>query len=172
MPEVFLDLFGAEDVLAGYLGYMAMFMAFLTSVYAILAVQGLRTEETSGRGEPVLATPVGRRAWLGTNLAVTASAVVVLMVVTGAATGVGAAIVTGDGAHVAELSLAHLNQVPAVLVVLGVAALLFGVLPRAIPATWAIVGYGMFVGTFGPMLALPQAAHDLSPFRRRGINIT
>jgi ABC-2 type transport system permease protein len=63
-----------------------------------------------------------------------------------------------------ELTLAHGNHAPAALVVLGVAALFLGVLPRAIPVTWVLVGYGLFVGTFGPMMDLPQAAFDLSPF--------
>ena len=165
LPDVFIDLFGgAEEMVAGYLAYMAVFMSYVVAAFAILAVQSLRAEETRGRAEPILATPVSRRTWLATNLGVTAAAVVVLMAVIGAATGIGAAIVTGDGHHIGDLLLAHLNHVPAVLVVLGVAALLFGVLPRAIAVTWVIVGYGLVVGTFGPMLELPDAAYDLSPF--------
>jgi ABC-2 type transport system permease protein len=164
MPAVFTDLFGAESIVAGYLGYMAVFLAFLTGVYAILAVQGLRNEETSGRGEPVLATPISRSAWLGTTLAVTVAGVTVISAATGAASGIGAAVVTGDGRYVSELIATQLNLVPAVLVVLGVATLLFGAAPRAIPATWAVVVYAMVVGTFGPMLDLPQLAFDLSPF--------
>ena len=164
LPEVFTDLFGAEDVLAGYLGYMAIFMAFLVSAYAVMAVQGLRAEETGGRADPVLATPVSRWAWLGAHLAVIAGAVVVITAVTGLATGVGAALVTGDAAHVWELTAAHLNHAPAVLVVLGVAAALFALLPRAISATWALIGYGVVVGTFGPLMDLDQLAYNLSPY--------
>jgi ABC-2 type transport system permease protein len=164
LPEVFVELFGAEDMVAGYLAYMATFMAFLASAYAILAVQGLRTEETSGRLEPVLATPVSRWTWFGANLTVSAAAVVVIMAVTGLGTGLGAALVTGDAAHIWELTAAHLNQVPSVLVVLGIAALLFGVLPRILAVTWVLVGYGLVVGTFGPLLDLPAAAYNLSPF--------
>ena len=164
LPEVFSELFGAADVLAGYLGYMAVFMSYLVSAYAVIAVQGLRAEETSGRADPVLATPVSRWAWLGSHLAVVAVAVVGLTAVTGVATGLGAAIVTGDTAHIGELTAAHLNHTPAALVVLGIAALLFAVLPRAISATWVVVGYGVIVGTFGPLMDLGQAAYNLSPF--------
>jgi ABC-2 type transport system permease protein len=165
MPEAFVELFGGVEVaLAGYLAYMAVFMAFVVSVFVVLAVQGLRAEEISGRGEPVLATPVSRVAWLGANVAVTAAGVVVMMLAAGVGTGVGAALVTGETQHVGELTVAHLNHVPAVWVVLGVAVLLYGLLPRAVPATWVIVGYGMLVGTFGPLLDLPEAAYDLSPF--------
>jgi ABC-2 type transport system permease protein len=164
MPEVFRELFGEEDLLAGYLGYMARFMALLTSVYAVLAVSGLRAEETGGRAEPLLAAPIGRRTWLGTNLAVIAGGVVGITAATGLATGIGAAAVTGDVAHLWELTVAHLSFVPAVLVVLGVAAALFGALPSAVAATWAVLAYGMIVGTFGTLLDLPQAVFDVSPF--------
>ena len=166
MPPVFVELFGgAANMVAGYLAYMATFMAYLVAAYAILAVRSLRNEETGGRAEPVLSTPVSRWGWLGSNLAVTAGAVVLIKAVTGAATGLGAAAVTGDARHVWELTVAHLNQVPAVLLVLGVAALLFGALPRAVAAAWVLVGYSFVVGTFGPLLDLPQAAYNLSPFQ-------
>ncbi|GAB4250720.1 MAG: exporter of polyketide antibiotics [Thermoleophilia bacterium] len=165
LPEAFVVLFGdAEDMLAGYLAYMAVFMAFLAGVYAVLAVQGLRGEETSGRGEPVLATAVSRWAWMGGHLLVTAAGVVVLLAATGAATGLGAAAVTGDWSHLWELTAAHLNQIPAVFVVLGLAAFLFGVAPRAVPIAWVLVVYGVIAGTFAPMLDLPQLVYDLSPF--------
>lgn len=164
LPEAFLDLFGAQEALAGYLGYMAVFMSYLVAVYAILAVQGLANEEASGRAEPLLATPVSRGSWLCSNVAVTAAGVAVMLTATGAATGTGAWIVTGDASFLWELTAAHLNQVPAVLVVLGLATLAFGLAPRAVPATWAVVAYALIVGTFGRLLDLPQVALGLSPF--------
>ena len=165
LPDVYAELFGGGDqLLAGYLAYMAVFMAYLVAAFAVTAVQGLRSEETGGRLEPVLATPVGRWTWLGSNLAVIAGAVVVMMAVAGFFSGVGAALVTGDVRHLWELTVAHLNQVPAVWVVLAMATLLFGVLPRAVPAAWALVAFGLIAGTFGPLLDLPEAVLDLSPF--------
>jgi ABC-2 type transport system permease protein len=165
LPDVFVELFGGtDDLVAGYLAYMAVFMAFLAAAYTVTAMQSLRGEETGGRAEPVLATPVSRTVWLASNLAVTATAIVALLAIAGLATGLGATIVTGDGSHVGEMILAHLNQVPAVWVVLGVAAMLFGVLPRGVPAAWALVAFGMIAGTFGPLLDLPDAVLELSPF--------
>jgi ABC-2 type transport system permease protein len=165
LPEVFAELFGGGDqLLAGYLAYMAQFMAYLTAAYAVTVVQGLRGEETGGRLEPVLATPVSRWTWLASNLAVTAGAIVVLMAIAGFSTGVGALLVTGDAVHLWELTLAHLNQVPAVWVVLGVGVLLLGVAPRAVPAAWALVAFGLLAGTFGMLLDLPEAVLELSPF--------
>lgn len=164
MPEVFTELLGSgEGLLAGYFGYMAMFMAYLAGTFAILAIQGVRNEETSGRAEPVLATGIGRTRWLGSNVLVTIYGIVLLMFVAGIATGIGAALVTGSSSYIIELALAHLNQVPAVLVLLGVAAFLFGIFPRAIMAAWALLGFSVFIGTFGKLFNVPEL-FNLSPF--------
>lgn len=165
MPEALLAVFGGtEDVLAGYLAYMTTFMAYIVSMYAVLAVQALRGEETGGRAEPLLATPLSRRRWLWSNVGIVAAGVVVMLLATGVATGVAAAAVTGDTTHVWALTVAHLNQVPAVFVVLGLAVLLLGTIPRLLQAAWAVIVYGVLVGSFGPMLDVPDLAYDLSPF--------
>lgn len=53
-------------------------------------------------------------------------------------------------------------------VVLGVATLLYGLLPRALAAVWALVGLSLVVGFFGPMLDLPDGASYLTPFGHVG----
>lgn len=169
LPGVIEDLFGAEDLVAGYLGVMALLLAIMVAVYAVLAVQSVRTEETSRRGEAVLALPVSRRTWLTVSTAVTAAGVVAMSVVLGAANGLGAAVTTGEAHYVGDLTLAQLNMVPPVLVVLGVATLLFGARPRGIGATWAVVGYAFLASTFGELLDLPQPAYDLSPFEHSAL---
>ncbi|MHB8050676.1 MAG: ABC transporter permease [Coriobacteriia bacterium] len=165
MPEALLVVLGgAENITAGYLAYMGVFMATIVAVYAVLALQGLRAEETGGRGEPILATAVSRWSWLGANLLVGAIGVVVIMAVAGAMTGLGAASALGNNSLIWDVTAAHLNHVPPVLVVLGVAALLFGLLPRATGAAWAVVAYGFMMGTFGALMDLPEVAFTLSPF--------
>jgi ABC-2 type transport system permease protein len=49
--------------------------------------------------------------------------------VVGLTTGTGAAVSVGDSSYVGEMTVAHLAHAPGVLVLLGMAALLFGVLP-------------------------------------------
>jgi ABC-2 type transport system permease protein len=73
-------------------------------------------------------------------------------------------VVTGDPSLVGDLAVAHLAQLPAVLAVLALAALLLGWAPRAVAAAWAVVGFAVFAGTFGAMLELPSWATGLSPF--------
>lgn len=164
MPPELRAVLGEGDVLAGYFNIMAVVMALLASSYGISAVLGFRVEETSGRLEAVLATAVDRMRWLGSNLLVVLVGVGVILAVAGLATGVGAWFVTGESEHVVEILLTNVNQGPAVMVVLGLAAALFGVEPKAIGASWLVVAYGLFVITFASLIQVPEAARNASPY--------
>jgi ABC-2 type transport system permease protein len=48
--------------------------------------------------------------------------------------------------------------------VVAVGVALFGLLPRATRAAWFVATGAVLVGLFGPLLDLPQAVTDLSPF--------
>ncbi|WP_280418792.1 ABC transporter permease [Nocardia carnea] len=167
LPDQVVDVMGgdASRMLDGYLGTMAFFDALLVTVFAILAVQSLRTEETTGRTEPVLATATGRVVWFAGYLGVAALGVLALLAATGLALGIALALSVGDAGYVVDGLVSHLVFAPAVLLVLAIAALLYGVLPQAIGATWALFGFALIVGFFGPIMDLPQWVHDLSPFQ-------
>ncbi|SFP31454.1 ABC-2 type transport system permease protein [Actinomadura madurae] len=159
---------GSRDLVAGYLGTMGLTMAFAVTVFAVLAVQAVRAEESAGRTEPVLATAVSRTGWLGGNLAVTAIAVPWLLFLAGLGTGAAAAIGTGDAALLWKTTLGHIAHAPAVWLLLAAAGLLYGALPRALPIVWAALGYGVVAGLFAPVLDLPDGAVRISPFAHVG----
>jgi ABC-2 type transport system permease protein len=164
--EELIDVLGGDpaNLLAGYLSVIALVDALMVSVFMVLGVHALRSEETRGRAEPVLATATGRRAWFGGYLTVLALGGVGLLLVVGAVIGVAAALSVDEPAYLWEMIVAHLAHAPALLVLLGFAALLFGVAPRAVGVTWAVFGYGMFFGFFGPLMQPPQWVYNLSPF--------
>jgi len=165
LPETLLTaLGGQQDVVDGYLGMLAIMYALTVGIYAILAVQGLRGEETRGRLEPVLATATSRWVWLGGHLAVVALGVLVILLAAGVGTAVGASVATGEWTTVGELVLAHVAHTPAVLLILAIAGLLYGFLPRLIGVTWVALAWGLLTGVFGPVLKLPGWTYDLSPF--------
>ena len=170
MSQDRIEMFGGsvDTLLDGYLGVITLFTAAYTGIMVVLGVQAVRSEETKGRAEPVLATATSRWAWFGSYLAVISLGLVGLLLVAGFATGTGAAVSADDGSHVWDVTAAHLAHAPGVLVLLGIAALLFGVLPRTIGATWVVLGYSLFVGLFGTIMDLPQWAHNLSPMEHIG----
>ena len=170
MSQDRIEMFGGsvDTLLDGYLGVITLFTAVLAGIMVVLGVQAVRSEETKGRAEPVLATATSRWAWFGSYLAVISLGLVGLLLVAGFATGTGAAVSVGDGSYIWDVTVAHLAHAPGVLVLLGIAALLFGVLPRAIGVTWAVLGPSLFVGTFGTVMDLPQWAHNLLPMEHTG----
>ena len=87
-----------------------------------------------------------------------------ILIVSGVGTGLAAAAVTGDGSLVGELVVAHLNMLPAVVVVLALCAVLYGWAPTLLaPVGWGLVALIVFVGNFGALLDLPDWLQDISP---------
>jgi ABC-2 type transport system permease protein len=170
MSEERIEMFGGsvDTLLDGFLGIITMLTAVLAGIMVVRAVQAVRAEETEGRAEPVLATATDRSVWLGCHLAVAAVGLVGLMFVVGLATGIAAGLSVGDGDYVGAMVAAHLAHVPAVLVLLGLAAALFGLLPRAIGVTWVVLSLGLFSGMFGAMMDLPQWLRNLLPTEHTG----
>jgi ABC-2 type transport system permease protein len=170
ISESRVEMFGGslDTLVDGYLGVIALLIAALAGIAAVLGVQSMRAEETSGRAEPVLATATSRRAWFGSHLVVLAVGVVGLLLVVGFATGIGSAISAGDGAYVRDMTLAHAAHAPGVLLLLAMAALALGVLPRAIGIVWAVLGYSLFTAIFGVLLDHPRWLRNLSPMEHTG----
>lgn len=165
-----IEMFGGsvESVADGYLGVISLLTVSLAAVMAVLGVLAARLEETKGRAEPILATATSRRAWFGSYLAVVSVGLAGLLLVVGFATGLGAAASLGDGSYVWDMTAAHLAHFPGVLVLLGLAALLLGVFPKAIGVTWVLLGYSLFVGVFGSIIELPQWLRNMLPMEHIG----
>lgn len=152
--------------------FIDLFTAAMFSLVGIIAAVGTvqsmvraRQDEASGTAEIVLAAPITRLRWFASYLVIgVVTAVLVLGVaVLGAVIGLFTAANPGDRAvTVAEAGLA---QLPAVLVLLAVVALVFAVLPRAtIWLGWVVLLLAIGIGQFGGLLGLPDAVRNASPF--------
>lgn len=140
-------------------------IGILAAAAALQAVMRARLEEAHGTAEPVLATPVPRRSWLGGYALVGALAIMVVLVLAAGGALLGS-LASDDPASSAENALeSALAQAPAALVFLGLGLLVFVLAPRlTIPVAWALLAAGAFFGIFGELLGLPDWLHDLSPF--------
>jgi ABC-2 type transport system permease protein len=114
----------------------------------------------------VLAGSVGRVRWGLSHLAVAVAGTALLLAVAGLATGLGYGLsVGGAGGETARMLGAGLAQLPAALVIVGIAALAVGAVPDACVALgWMAVGLAVLLNIFGQALKLSHWVLDISPF--------
>lgn len=125
----------------------------------------LRTDETDRLLEPVLATAVSRRRVLAVQLAWCFGGSAALLLAAGAATDLAAtATLTGSPPELGAAQARAAAEIPPVWVVGAVAALIVGTWPRWSPTAWVVLGGCVLLTEVGPLLGLPQAVLDVSPF--------
>ncbi|WP_051217872.1 hypothetical protein [Nocardioides insulae] len=164
--QLVIDAMGgdADNLVDGYLGTCAMFNAFMVACYALTAAHRLTREEAAGRTEVMLAGSVARVRWMGAALLTTLLATTTALLGAGLGMGLGAAAVTGEWSYLGSMLGAHLVFLPAIAVVLAVAAAGYAVRPSWLNLAWVVAVYGMVIGFLGSMLDLPDWTTDLSPF--------
>ncbi|MFP3916004.1 MAG: ABC transporter permease, partial [Actinomycetota bacterium] len=161
IEEAIADIGGT--VIDSWLAVVIMVLAVVSAVFATLSALRVRAEESTGRAEPLLATPVSRSAWLGSHLVVALAGSAMLMLGAGLGLGLGAAQALGDWAMLGRILGGALGHLPAIWVVAGAGIALFGMAPRLIPLVWVVVAYAGLVGWLGTLLRFPEWAIDLSP---------
>ena len=165
----FTRLGGQVAITNAYLAALMLLAGLGAAGYATSAVLRLRTEETGGLAEPLLATAVGRIRWGLSQVAVAVFGAAVLLALAGLATGLGYGLRTGSdpstGPQVARMLGAAMAQLPASLVIAGVAVALVGLLPGAcVAGAWTVFGAVVVIDLFGQVLQLSHWLLDVSPF--------
>lgn len=162
---IFQRMGGASGIVDAFLAAMGGFYGLIAAVYATTAALRMRTEEAGVRLEPLLATGVRRWRWMAGHLLFALLGSALLLAVAGFATGLTHGIAVGDvSGKLPDVFLGTVAQVPATWVVVGVAAVLFGLLPRFTGLAWAVLSVFILLALFGPAMQLDQAALDVSPF--------
>jgi ABC-2 type transport system permease protein len=165
LADILEQIGGAKGIVDAYIAGTLGIIGVVASVYAVQATLRLRSEETSLRAEPVLATRVTRLTWAASHLTVTVVGTAVVLAAGGAAMGVMHGLRTGDvGTQLPRVLGGALAQLPAVLVLAGIALALFGVVPRLTAVAWGLVTAALVISQLGPMLQFDQWVLDLAPF--------
>jgi ABC-2 type transport system permease protein len=158
---------GTDQIVDAYQVSIIQMAGMFVAIYLVQVLLRMRTDETGGTLESVLASGVTRTRWLWGHLLNAIGGSVALMVLFGFSMGLTAGQVLGStGTQVRELVWAALVQVPGILVVGLTVTALIGLVPRwSVPASWGILLTTLVVGPmFGPGLNLPAWLQDLSPF--------
>ena len=165
MAQVMARMGGSGVLTDAFVASMTGIMALAAAGYSIQATAKLRSEETAGRTEQVLATNVHRTGWAASHLAFAFVGPAIGLAIGAVGFGIGAGPASGDiGTGVTDALVGTAVQLPAVWVLTGLATLLFGVLPRLIGFAWVALTLCLLFGQLGAALQLPQWVLDLSPF--------
>jgi ABC-2 type transport system permease protein len=165
ITEVLERMGGRTTVVNAFLAATFGIMGLVSAAYTVQAVLRLRSEETSGRIEPLLATRVRRTSWALSHVAFAVVGTAVLLAVAGVASGLAYGTQVHDaGAQVARSVGASLAQLPAAWVLAGLGVALFGLAPRLSGLTWAGLIACAVLLELGALLGLSQWFVDASPF--------
>jgi ABC-2 type transport system permease protein len=152
------------DVVDAFFVVAATMLALIVGGLGLQSALRLRAEESAGRAEPLLATATSRQAVLGAHVVVALVGSTLGLACAGVGLGAAHALLTGDATQLPRLAAAVLAHAPAVWVLVGLAAALFGLLPRAAPLVWAALAGSVVIALLGEPLRLPGWVRDLSPF--------
>lgn len=147
-----------------FISMLMVVLSILGTIPTLIFVLKLLSEEKRKRVEHLLARAVSKNNILGsyTLIAIVAAPIIQLMSVLGLWS---AALFTmEDPLPFSTLFKAGLVHLPAIWILVGLAALLIGWSPRFTGLTWLYLGYSFFVVYLGEMLQLPDWMAKLSPF--------
>jgi ABC-2 type transport system permease protein len=151
-----------------------MFVSMVTAIMSMLAlipvlmvILKVRGEEKEGRSEHLLSRSVSRVRYIsGYTAAAFAAAVLMQFGIVIGLYSVAMSVLPDPG----DLTFAYLLQanmafLPAIWVMVGLAVLIIGLIPKATPAVWAYYGFAFFAIMMGRMPGLlPEWVLKLSPF--------
>lgn len=153
-----------EALIDAFLRYILLFMAVVSTGFAVSSVLRLRSEEESGRAEAVLATGVSRTGWVAATVAVAGLGSLVLVTLMGLGLAVGYGLGMGEWDQFATQVAGQLAYLPGVLVVAAFAVAVAGLLPSRSVLAWLLVAAVFFQTMLGETLRLPDAVDAVSPF--------
>jgi ABC-2 type transport system permease protein len=166
-PEAreFIAKLGGQTALTdSFLAAEMSILGVVVSAYGISAALRLRSEESTGRAEPLLATQVSRLRFAASHVLIALLGTTALMLTVGVCAGLSHGLASDDLGQIGRLVGAALAQLPAVWVLTGITVAVFGLAPRAVMAGWVVLVLFVLLGQLGPVLNAPEWMMDVSPF--------
>lgn len=152
-----------DAVIDGFLSYIYVFMAMITCAFAVASVLRLRSEEEAGRAEALLATGLSRVRWAVGSLTVTVIGTLAILLLNGVGVALGYSLGFSEWDRFGEIVADQLSFAPGVLVLVGFAMALTGLLPRWTMLAWALVAVVFLQSLLGDTLKLPSWVDGFSP---------
>lgn len=166
LRELVAYLGGVGRPVDGIFALFLYILALAAGAYGVLAALRPRAEEVAGRAESLLAMPVGRWRWFGAHLLMAVVGTGCMLAALGVTSGLTFGLTAGDGVSEVPVMLgAVLDYLPAIWVTIGVAALLYGLVPRAATAiAWSVLVLNVLVFMIAQLPGVNSGVAYASPF--------
>lgn len=157
---------GAKNAGDAFLFILMYVLGQVASAYAISATLRMRSEEIEQRADLALSTAVSRLRWAASHLFFAVIGPTIILIVLGFFIGLGFGLAAGNVAHeLPRLFVRTLETLPAIWVMVGIATLLFGFLPRfASAGTWGALALFFLLELGWELQQINQAIFNISPF--------
>ncbi len=155
---------GAGAIRDAFFIAMLGIMATIVTLAGVMVLSRLRAEEGGGRTEVMLATATSRWRNALSTLVPAVLLPVLLLVVTGALMPVAQAAKEGSSSLIGTVTVASLVLLPGIVLLMGLAMLLVGLLPRWYGIVWAILGWSILVSWILPLFNPPDWLLRLQPW--------
>lgn len=163
MTRVIASIGGTGALIPAFMSAMITITSLMVFAYAIQGLMRLRSEESLGHLENILATTTSRLGWLGRHAGVVMYGGVVLLVVVGGGLALLTNAMSSENLDMWQYTLAGLSYTPILLIFVGLYVLLFGIWPRfAGLITWSYFGFVAFMTWIGPILQVDERLMSLS----------
>lgn len=155
-----------DNVNHAFLSILIAFMGILITGYVTQALSRMKSEETSGQIESVLATTVSRTQWIMSHVVFIALGVLFLLFLSALGMGLTYVISTGESwSELGVVLVATLTQALAIFTFAAFVISVFSFAPNLMtPIAWGCFGACVLVLQLGVILDLPQWVLNLSPF--------
>jgi ABC-2 type transport system permease protein len=156
---------GTSALEDAFIAISFMLLGIGAAAYAVSATLRLHTEETSSRGETMLAGAVGRMRWAASHLAFAIVGSTVALLAAGLVAGLTYGIAAHDvGGKLPAVLAAAAVQLPAIWLLAAVTVALFGVVPRFTPVAWGVLVALIALYFLGAVAGMPQWVLNMTPF--------
>ncbi len=149
-----------------FLSILISMMSIMIAGYSVQALLRMRSEESNGQLESVLATSVGRIKWMLSHIGIIYTGVILLLLLLGLSMGASFIISTNSSAsEIWRILGASMIQAVPIFAFAGFVILVFSLLPNlSVPIAWGGFALTLLIVQVGALLKLPQILMDISPF--------
>ncbi len=158
------DVLGGGNASANaFVSFVVILIALVCIGFAISGVGRAADDEREGRLEPLLAGALSRPRWFAGHAVALVVGVVVVALAGGLGLGISNAITTGDSSQVWRLIATTFAYLPAVALLMGLSAALYGLRPSLLWIAWLPFVFVTVVAVLGDTLQLPDWVKNISP---------